>query len=215
VDEFDLAAAGLLTLGSPSAALPGCGAEFVTCVLFSGGSLGFDSSGVHNFGGNALDCAMGEGYEAAGIAFVTDATGQPTVTPASYQSTFNQGYKAALRDLKRKKCGSFFGGQGPATINGTWYRFLDFGPARTSQGAQTASPTDVQINSTGPYMTYSPVPGTPGPFGLFWTQPQFRAFILLQELGHQLSSVTGFQPDAGNPSLNQQQSMEVIGPCIK
>ncbi|HEV2233149.1 MAG TPA: RHS repeat-associated core domain-containing protein [Terriglobia bacterium] len=71
VDEFDLAAAGLIALGPASAALPGCGAQFVTCVPYSGGVLGFDSSGIHEFGANSLDCATGEGCEAAGIEFLT------------------------------------------------------------------------------------------------------------------------------------------------
>jgi len=137
----------------------------------------------------------------------------PTVTPASYRNAFNQGYKSALKDLNRKGCGSFFGGQGPATINGTWYRFINLG--NPNVGAETLSATSVVINSGGPYMTYSPTPGQAGPFNRFWTQPQFRAFIILHELGHQLSSITGFQPDAGSAAPNQQQSMKVIGPCIK
>ena len=51
---------------------------------------------------------------------------------------------------------------------------------------------------------------------MFWTQPQFGAFILLHELGHQLSAITGFLPDAGpsNLSLNQSQSQQVFGICL-
>ncbi len=71
VDEFDLAAAGLLPLGPPSAALPGCGAEFVTCVPTNGGTLGFDSSGVHDLPGNIQDCEMGD--VCTGITSVTIA----------------------------------------------------------------------------------------------------------------------------------------------
>jgi hypothetical protein len=71
VDVFDLAAAGLLPMGPPSAALPGCGVQFVTCVPYSGGPLGFDLTGTHDLGGNGLDCAVGEGCETAGITQVT------------------------------------------------------------------------------------------------------------------------------------------------
>ena len=83
-------------------------------------------------------------------------------------------------------------------------------------GAQTNSVNSVFINSKGPYMTYSPTPGQAGPFGVYWTQAQFRGFILLHELGHQLSPITGFQADAGPGllAINQAQSRRVIGACF-
>jgi hypothetical protein len=141
-------------------------------------SYGMEDAGLPDLNGNSDADAPPAGF---------------TVTPASYQGAFNQGYGAALKkDLKRKKCGSFFGGQGPATINSTWYRFLSLN--NPNVGAATVSVTSVFINSAGPYMTYSPAPGQPGPFGLFWTQSQFRAFILLHELGHQLSRSPDFNP---------------------
>jgi hypothetical protein len=62
-------------------------------------------------------------------------------------------------------------------------------------------------------MNYTPTPGTIGPFGRYWTQCQFRGFILLHELGHQLSTITGFRPDAGSP-LNQVQSGRVLAHCF-
>jgi hypothetical protein len=52
-----------------------------------------------------------------------------------------------------------------------------------------------------------------GPFGRFWTQGQFRGFILLHELGHQLSDVTDFQADTGS-RLNQIQSQRVLAACF-
>jgi RHS repeat-associated protein len=136
----------------------------------------------------------------------------PPGTPQNFIDPFNRAFKAAQKDLKKKKCGNFYGGQGPATMNATQYRFLDLG--NPIVGAQTNSPDSVFINSNGPFMTYSPVPGQPGPFGLFWTPSQFGAFILLHELGHQLSPITGFLPDAGNPTLNQSQSKQVISVCF-
>jgi hypothetical protein len=99
-------------------------------------------------------------------------------------------------------------------MNATEYRFLNLGSPTV--GAQTNSQTSVFVNSQGPYMTYSPTAGQAGPFGVYWTQPLFRAFILLHELGHQLSDTTGFQADAGNArlKLNQAQSRRVIGACF-
>jgi hypothetical protein len=114
--------------------------------------------------------------------------------------------------LKKKKCGQFYGGQGPATMNATGYAFEAY--KDPTIGAVTNSKASVFINSAGPYMTYSPTPGQPGPFNLFWTQSQFRGFILLHELGHQLSGITGFQPDKSNLPLNLAQSKQVIGACF-
>jgi hypothetical protein len=103
-------------------------------------------------------------------------------------------------------------GQGPQTLDATTYRFLDLKNPTT--GAATIDPNTVFINSNGPYINYTPTPGQAGPFGRYWTQSQFRGFILLHELGHQLSPITGFKPDAGNSSLNQAQSRRVIGVCF-
>jgi|SRR5579863_2477335 len=138
-------------------------------------------------------------------------------TPQEYWGPFLQGFNAALKDLKRKKCARFYGGQGSARMSATMYRIFDLG--NSGVGARTEDPTSVFINSNGPYMNYSPTVGQAGPFGLYWTQPQFQAFILLHELGHQLSPITGFQPDASPPGgpanpLNRAQSMKVIGACF-
>jgi hypothetical protein len=135
----------------------------------------------------------------------------PAGTSAAFCQALQQGLQNALRSLKRKSCSNFYGGQGPQTLDATQYRFLNL--QNPSTGAATISPNNVFINSNGPYMTYTPTPGQTGPFGRSWTQGQFRGFILLHELGHQLSSITGFQPDAGSP-LNQQQSRQVLSACF-
>ncbi len=135
-------------------------------------------------------------------------------TQAQYQKAFTQGYSAALGALKRKSCSAFYGGQGPGTMSATSYSFLDFGAGKTAVGAQTNSQFGVFVNPTGPYVTFVPTPVQAGPFGVNWlTQARFQAFILLHELGHQLSSTTGFQEDAGNP-LNAAQSRRVIANCF-
>jgi hypothetical protein len=135
----------------------------------------------------------------------------PSGTSPIFCQALQQGLQNALRALKRKSCSNFYGGQGPQTLDATQYRFLDMQNPNT--GAATISPNNVFVNSNGPYMTYTPTPGQTGPFGRYWTQGQFRGFILLHELGHQLSPVTGFKPDANSP-LNQQQSRQVLSVCF-
>jgi RHS repeat-associated protein len=140
--------------------------------------------------------------------------GLPPGTPKTYWKPFAQGYNTALNTLKNKRCGDFYGNNGPGTMANTEYRFLNL--KNEEVGAQTNSKTSVFINQNGPYMNYSVNIGKVGPFGRMWTQPQFRAFIFLHELGHQLSEITGFRADAG-PKLqdvNRAQSMKVIGACF-
>jgi hypothetical protein len=138
----------------------------------------------------------------------------PPGTPKVFWKPFAQGFSTAMKALEKNHCSDFYGKQGPDTLNNTEYRFLDL--KSETVGAQTNSKSSVFINSTGPYMTYSPTIGRVGPFNRPWTQPQFRAFILLHELGHQLSSITGFKADAGPKllGLNQDQSRQVIGACF-
>jgi hypothetical protein len=135
----------------------------------------------------------------------------PPGTPQKYLGPLKQGLDNARAALKRKRCADFYGGQGPQTLDATRYRFLDMGNPTT--GAATISPTEVFVNTNGAYMTYSPAIGQAGPFGRFWTQGQFRGFILLHELGHQLSNITDFQADLGSP-LNQIQSQRVLAACF-
>ena len=66
----------------------------------------------------------------------------PLGTPRKYWGPFLQGYKTALKDLKRGGCGAFFGGLGPDVMSLTTYRFLDLGSPTT--GARTLSATDVR-----------------------------------------------------------------------
>lgn len=135
----------------------------------------------------------------------------PAGTPSQYCGPLQQGLAAAKNALKRKGCSAFYGGQGAQTLDATTYRFLDMNNPTT--GAATIDPSNVFVNSNGPYMNYTPTPGQIGPFGRYWTQSQFRGFILLHELGHQLSPITGFGPDAGSP-LNQVQSGWVLSHCF-
>src|SRR5581483_11245825 len=131
----------------------------------------------------------------------------PAGTSPALCKALQQGLQNALNALKRKSCSNFYGGQGPQMLNQTQYRFL---PNAPTVGAWTILPdqgqsvsTNVFINSQGPFITFAPTIGERGPFGRYWTtQAQFRGFILLHELGHQLSEITGFRPDPGPQNLN-------------
>jgi RHS repeat-associated protein len=139
----------------------------------------------------------------------------PAGTPDKYWDPFRQGFNEAMKRLNKKKCGDkmFSGGGTPQrTLQLTEYRFLDLGNPEV--GAQTNdSAWSVFINRNGPYMTYSPVAGS-RPFGRYLTPTQMRGFILLHELGHQMSSITGFMSDANDSGVNRAQSEQVLQNCF-
>jgi hypothetical protein len=139
------------------------------------------------------------------------AQGWPGLS-VGYCGALNEGLVAAQQVLIQSGCREFYGGNGARVLSATRYRFLDLYNRDT--GAATQGINSVFINSNGPYMTYNPAPGRAGPFGRFWTQPTFRAFILLHELGHQLSPITGFRPDANDRALNEAQSGLVLSHCF-
>lgn len=145
-------------------------------------------------GGSGYSGGSGDG---GGPNAPSNCAQTPPGTPSQYCAPLQQGLAAAKKALQKKGCSAFYGGQGAQTLDATTYRFLDMGSPTT--GAATIDPNNVFVNSNGPYMNYTPTPGQAGPFGRYWTQSQFRGFILLHELGHQLSPITGFGPDAGSP----------------
>jgi len=61
-------------------------------------------------------------------------------------------------------------------------------------------------------MTYN-TGDKPDPFGRPWSQSQFRALLLLHELGHQLDNITHFVPDK-NLSVNQLQTYRIMAVCF-
>ena len=159
---------------------------------------------------------------AAGLPTMADAVNPamdaqegrpPQLTPGSkqqYWDSFAEGFAAAQRALKKKKCAKFFGGVGPQTMDSTVYRFL---PQDPTTGAWTMDVNSVAINSMGPYTRFDP---NAFYFGQRWDRSQFRGLLLLHELGHQLSNITGFVPDAG-PNLlkiNLKHTNEVMKNCF-
>src|SRR5579862_2732706 len=90
------------------------------------------------------------------------------------------------------------------------------GPPAPGAGAQTVDPTNVQINSLGLYMTAANG-GIRLPNGFtcnLGSVTNVRAFILLHELGHQLSGNTGFTPDV-DAATNSAHSMRIIKACFQ
>jgi hypothetical protein len=74
----------------------------------------------------------------------------PAGSSPEFCAALQQGLQNALNALKRKRCGNFYGGQGPQTLDATQYRFLDMQNPTTV--AATITPNNVFINSQGPYM---------------------------------------------------------------
>ena len=193
------------------------GMEFSGISLSGGYGSNFVNNGSGGGGGGPVQQAATTPSQTDATAIVNPArsgtcNNLPSGTASKFCEALNEGLANALRALNHKKtCSSFYGGKGPQRLKVTQYRFLDMHNPTT--GAATISPNNVFVNSKGPYMTYTPTPGKAGPFGRYWTQGQFRGFILLHELGHQLSPQTGFKPDAGSP-LNQAQSQQVLSVCF-
>ena len=135
----------------------------------------------------------------------------PSGTSSLDCGALKQGLAAANKALTKPKCGTFYGGQGGPALAATEYRFVRL---NDEIGAETIDATHVFINSSGPFMNYTAMGGSAGPFGRNWTPALFRGFILLHELGHQLSPITGFQADAGSLGLNESQSRMVLSRCF-
>lgn len=112
--------------------------------------------------------------------------------------------------LTQKDCAKLFGDQGPATLDATQYMFENL--KDPTAGASTNSRTSVFINTKGPFLDFA---GPMRAFGRSWTQQTIRPLILLHELGHQLSDITGFKPDANDSDLNRKQSQQVVDDCFK
>jgi RHS repeat-associated protein len=123
-----------------------------------------------------------------------------------------EGFQEALHRLESPKCCRFFCGQGrDKLISGTKYYVGPFdGTAQTDPGHVL-----VQINSAGPFFTFTSgsfaMPG--GVTANLGSVTAFRAFILLHELGHELSGCTGFVPDKEN-IVNTEHSLRVIFNCF-
>jgi hypothetical protein len=117
------------------------------------------------------------------------------------------------RLLRNPSCGAYFGDRGPQQLNQTTYRFINLG--NSSTGAATLTRTHVVINTRGIFLN----PPNDGTFFLSGSKYSagdssgVQGFVLLHELGHQLSEITGFGPDASDTALNTQQSLAVVGAC--
>ena len=143
----------------------------------------------------------------------------PNGTPHRFWAPFLEGFEDSQRRLLDERCGSFYGDEGPTRMNETTYRFVS--PPSGTPAAGIITPTHVMINPRGAFMK-PPARGRVllpnGERRTLGTGRAFRGFILLHELGHQLSEHTGFVPDSPNAGegweqINARQSLEVIGAC--
>jgi RHS repeat-associated protein len=162
---------------------------------------------------------------------LTDVTGLqaqrpanlPLGTPQQYWGPFADGFAEALNRLNNTNCSELFEPachegpnlEGSNRMRTTNYRFVPLrqGPGA---GAQTFPPNDVQINTLGLYMTATNG-GLRLPNGFtcnLGSITNVRAFILLHELGHQMSSNTGFTEDVDR-ATNSANSMRIIRACFQ
>jgi RHS repeat-associated protein len=150
-------------------------------------------------------------YEPAGVVSGNHSLIEP----------FLDGFNAAMNVLKgNKKCRDFFGCQGEDTLLATHYRILPMGG---SAGAATNAKDDVFINAHGAMFqnTATVVLGNNRVTGAltFASVSDLQAFIVLHELGHQLSDITHFvrdadpnDPDAAEKNL--KNSLLLIQHCF-
>jgi RHS repeat-associated protein len=147
----------------------------------------------------------------------------PLGTPQQYWGPFSDGFNEALNRLNNTRCADQFeppchegpDNTGANQMRKTEYRF-DALPQGPGTGAQTVDSTHVQVNSLGLYMT-ARGGGIRLPNGFtcnLGSVTNVRAFILLHELGHQLSGNTGFTPDV-NAATNSAHSMRIIKTCFQ
>jgi hypothetical protein len=123
-----------------------------------------------------------------------------------------------LQMLKNHRCDAAFGGSGIGAdrINNTNYSIRPasaFSP-RTAWAA-TLSPVSVVLNSQGGFFTSSTTQVSlmfGGPKTLSGNMG--RGFVLLHELAHQLSGVTGAIPDNGLDAASAINNQFVYDNCV-
>jgi hypothetical protein len=153
----------------------------------------------------------------------------PYTPTASIIGTANQtqlvysGLQNALRRiLDNSKCSSFFDrdngtGYGADLLNRTEYRVVPFGPDRLADGAQTNLPASVFINASSSFFNQT-VYGIPGQAPFYYadfrtglTGDDYRALLLLHELGHQTGKLG---PDAVDHAANFTNTQAILDNCF-
>jgi len=114
--------------------------------------------------------------------------------------------------LDNAGCSAFYGGQGSDVIDNTVYRFIKLPNPNTV--ATPLTPIHVAINVDGSYFTGVPM-NVQTRLGIYLPLNQWRGVFILHELGHQLKATTGFQPDAENQRLNEDQTRQIITRCFR
>jgi RHS repeat-associated protein len=150
--------------------------------------------------------ADAEPVDVAGLAELLGAPGfgGPANNSLTMRQILNQAKQRALRTLKNPRCNAAFGGHGFGAdrINDTNYSILPASAfSNPNDVAQTQSPVSVKLNSQGAFFTSSTmqVGLMFGPTPITLSGDMGRAFVLLHELAHQLSGVTGAIPEGHGP----------------
>jgi len=129
------------------------------------------------------------------------------------------GFNAALARLKNDNCKKLFGCNAEAKLRSTTYFTYKGG----AEGGYTdPNHKDVYLNLQGALFNarsdgYIKLPRQNGNgHYLLGDAAAVQAFVLLHELGHELSDVTGFVPDGGkgNESKNRDNSLKLLGKCF-
>ncbi len=152
----------------------------------------------------------------------TKPTNLPLGTPQQYWKPFVEGFAQALNLLNSVRCAELFEPtchEGPLTaganqMRAAEYRFVAL-PQGRNVGAQYVDPTHIQINTLGAYMTANDG-GIELPNKMRFnlgSLTNVQAFILLHELGHQLSANTGFTEDVDGDT-NSAHSLTILKACF-
>ena len=140
----------------------------------------------------------------------------PPSSEPLYHDALSDGLQEAYSRLSRGRCAEFFCCKGPETLQNLIFYFGAL-PANQGAGHQPSgsAPFDVIINVNGAYFSATTgVIGIPGARFNLGSLRNVRAFILLHELGHRLSSCTGFTQDADDQQRNAEHSKAVLDHCF-
>jgi len=134
----------------------------------------------------------------------------------------------AGKRLVKKECSDFFGAGALAALTSAKYRVVSFGQPRFREGklavagAATIRETGmVLINLDGPFVNPKLIAGgvvhrfnsilSPPESPVMLTDPDFRALLLLHELGHLLGK---FGPDTAATSRSQHYNKAILKHCF-
>jgi hypothetical protein len=191
-------------------------------VIISGVGAATEGGGMSTWLKVLLGGAISAGIAGLGTLIQKKSGGLP--------GSIKDGLKEAEKRLDDPDCAALFGGKEKAlaALRAARFSYQNLGAARVNPddsinvvGAATATntnPPSVYINSYGPFKNQTILVITPSgvksqtfDFGSGLRGNDFRALILLHELGHLVGI---FGPDANNQALNQEYTNRVKAACF-